>query len=67
MTLKEIKDWIESLPHEFLSFTVVSAEEGQIVGTENTYRLDKPIVSLDADVSNEEILFFIRKRLTESN
>ena len=57
MTLEEIKNWIESLPAEFLKFEVVNSEEGELKGTDNTYRLDKPIIALSVDEENKEILF----------
>lgn len=57
MKLKEIKKWIESLPKEFLEFEVVNAENGDLTEDgEYTYRLDKPVTSLDVDIDNQEIL-----------
>ncbi len=55
--LKEVKEWIDTLPKEFLEFNVVNAEEGKL--TENgeyTYRMDKPVISLNVDEENKEIL-----------
>lgn len=57
MTLLELKEWIESLPEEFLSYQVSNAtimdlgEEG-----EYTIRLDKPVTALSVDEDNKEIL-----------
>lgn len=57
MKLKEIKNWIESLPEEFLEFEVVNVENGDLTEDgEYTYRLDKPVTGLDVDVDNKEIL-----------
>jgi hypothetical protein len=58
MKLKEIKDWIESLPNEFLEFDVVNAEEGKL-DKENDiwYRFDKPIRTLVINEETKEILF----------
>ena len=57
MKLKDIKEWVNSLPKEFLEFAVCSSEEGEL--TEDTsYRLDKPVISLAVDEENKEILFF---------
>jgi len=57
MKLKEIKEWIERLPEEFLEFDVVNAEEGPNDGGDVYYRLDKPITSLNVNEESEEILF----------
>ncbi len=55
--LKEVRDWIDTLPKEFLEFNVVNAEEGLLTEDgEYTYRMDKPVVSLNVDVENQEIL-----------
>ena len=55
--LKELRDWIDTLPKEFLEFDVVNAEEGVLTEDgEYTYRMDKPVVSLNVDVENQEIL-----------
>lgn len=57
MTLQELKDWIESLPKDFLSYSVVNAtvmsldEEGDY-----SVRLDKPVTTLTVDEANQEIL-----------
>jgi hypothetical protein len=57
MKLKELKDWVNQLPEEFLEFDVCNAENGELTDDgEYTYRLDKPVVSLDVDEDNEEIL-----------
>lgn len=57
MKLKEIKKWIDGLPSEFLEYTVINAEKGNLDDGEHTYRLDKPIISLDVDGETKEILF----------
>ena len=55
--LKEVRDWIDTLPKEFLEFDVVNAEECLLTEDgECTYRMDKPVVSLNVDVENQEIL-----------
>lgn len=58
MKLKELKNWIDTLPEEFLEFSVVTAEEGPIADDEDEYyyRLDKPIVALNVDENSEEVL-----------
>jgi len=57
MKLKELKDWVNQLPEEFLEFDVCNAEKGELTDDgEYTYRLDKPVVSLDVDEDNKEVL-----------
>lgn len=56
MKLKELLEWINGLPPEFLEFTVVNAEQGDLTEDGLTYRLDKPVVSLNVDEENKEIL-----------
>ena len=57
MKLKEIKEWIETLPVEFLEFEAVNAEEVQMIDGAVYYRLDKPIVSLNICQESKEVLF----------
>ena len=63
MTLREVKEWIESLPVEFLDFSVVNAEEFDVTnyqvepGSDVYYRYDKPVVSLNINTESQEILF----------
>ena len=61
MVLKEIKNWINSLPDEFLEFDVVNAEEGILNNGEYSYRFDKPIISLNVNEETKEILFLNKK------
>lgn len=58
MKLKDVKNWIETLPEDFLEYEVMNAEKGEL-GSEGiyTYRLDKPVVTLDVDTESEEVLF----------
>jgi len=61
--LKEVRDWIDTLPEEFLEFDVVNAEEGILTEDgEYTYRMDKPVVSLNVDVENQEILILNKNK-----
>jgi hypothetical protein len=73
MKLKDLKEWVNSLPKEFLEFEVVSAEKGKIDDiirmqkladlnetkdtSDLTYRLDKPVIEFDVDENSKEILF----------
>lgn len=69
MTLKDLKDWANSLPSEFSEFEVVNAEAGKIKGTEFSYRLDKPVTILTVDEQNKEILILndAEKDIDEEN
>ena len=55
MKLKELKDWLGTLPDEFLEYTVVNGEVG-IIDDEYHYRLDKPVTTLTVDEENKEII-----------
>jgi hypothetical protein len=62
MKLKEVKNWIDNLPLEFLEFDVVNAEEGKLTKDgEVLYRFDKPVVSLNVNEESKEILFLNNK------
>jgi hypothetical protein len=66
--LKEVRDWIDTLPKEFLEFDVVNAEEGLLTEDgEYTYRMDKPVVSLNVHVENQEILILNQNKDEETN
>lgn len=60
MTLKELKDWINTLPEEFMEFNVVNGEEGQL-DDQYFYRLDKPVVSLVVDKESKEFVLLSDK------
>lgn len=68
MKLKEIKQWIDSLPKEFLEFDVVNGEIGRLPSTpgstddELIYRLDKPITTLAVDEKTKEVIFLNEKK-----
>ena len=57
MKLKEFKEWIETLPNEFLEFDVVNGELG-ILNEEKEliYLLDKPVSALTVDEDNKDIV-----------
>lgn len=56
MTLKELKDWVNKLPEEFMEFTVVNGEEGKL-DDQYWYRLDKPIVTMLVNEEDKEVVF----------
>ena len=55
MTLKELKDWINSLPEEFNEHTVVNGEIG-IIDEQYHYRVDEPITTCMVDEETKEIV-----------
>ena len=64
MKLKELKNWIESLPEEFLEFEVMNAEEFVLDG-EYWCRVDKPVISLSVDENSKEILILNESKETK--
>ena len=61
MTLKELKEFLVSIPEEADSFEIVNGEVGYIDPTDPdsmVYRADKPIIALYVDESTNEICFF---------
>jgi hypothetical protein len=60
MILKEIKEWMNSLPEDVLEYTVVIGEEGKI-DDQYWYRVDKPIVTLLVDNENKEVVILSPK------
>jgi hypothetical protein len=64
MTLKELKNWLDKLPEDFLEFNVVNGEVGMLDG-EYMYRLDKPVTTLTVDVENKEIIILNDSQETE--
>ena len=57
MTLEQLKEWINSLPEEFLEFEVVICETGDL-DEEHMWRLDSPIDGASVDEENREICIF---------
>jgi len=55
MTLKELKDWVNDLPEEFMSFTVVNGEYG-VLEDEVYFRVDKPVTTISIDMETNEVL-----------
>jgi len=64
MTLKELKNWLDKLPEDFLEFNVVNGEVGML-DHEYMYRLDKPVTTLTVDVENKEIIILNDSQETE--
>lgn len=80
MTLRELRDWIDTLPEIFDEYIVVHGEVGIVNedddGEEMFYRADNPIVSLYVDQQTEEFCLFhqtqenvedIIKRMTDGD
>ena len=63
MKLREMKEWINGIPEEYLDFDVINGEYGKL-GDENYYRLDKPITLLNVDTETKEVLFLNESNMT---
>ncbi len=55
MTLQQLKDWVNSLPEEFLNFNVVNGETAYLHEA-ITYRIDRPVTALTVDEDTKEIV-----------
>jgi hypothetical protein len=58
MKLKELKDWLNSIPVEFDDYDVVNGEYGQFTEDDETfrYRVDKPIIASIVDEETFEVV-----------
>jgi hypothetical protein len=59
MTLRELKQFINSLPSEMDDFTVVNGEFGVLDPEDEdsaVYRVDKPILMVNVDEENGEVV-----------
>ena len=57
MKLFELKNWLNTLPEEFMEYDVVNAEEGLFGAEDSTYyRLDKPVTALNVNMDTKEVL-----------
>jgi hypothetical protein len=63
MILKELKEWINSLPPDFEQFSVVNGEYGEFEG-EFKYRVDNPITTLLVDEETKEIVILNNTELS---
>jgi hypothetical protein len=66
MTLKELKNWLDKLPEEFMDFSVVNGEVGMLEG-QYMYRLDKPVTTITVDQENKEIVILNDSQETEDH
>lgn len=63
MTIKDLREFLDTLPEEFDNFALVNGEfgtfepEGEEEEEEMYYRLDKPIQSVYVDEDSNEICF----------
>lgn len=55
MTIKNLRDFLNSLPSEFNDFGVVNGEVGTFED-EHYYRVDKPVVQISVDEESKEFL-----------
>lgn len=61
MTLKELKEFLVSIPEEADSFEIVNGEVGYLDPKDSesmVYRADKPIIALYVDEHTKEVCFF---------
>ena len=56
MTLKELKEWVNSLPDEFLEYSVVNGEVKTLNDDDIEYRIDKLVTTLTIDRDTKEIV-----------
>ena len=56
MKIKELLEFIEQLPEEFLEYEIVNAEMGEDKVNEFSYRLDKPVTTCAIDEETKELL-----------
>lgn len=59
MKLKEFKNWINSLPEDFLDYVVEVVKAEGDLDDGYSYRLDAPIIGLSVNESDKHILIFI--------
>jgi hypothetical protein len=55
MKLKELKEWLSSLPAESDDFDIVNGDLTE-TETEYTYQVEKPVVALYLDQENKEVI-----------
>lgn len=55
MTIKEMRNFLISLPEDFDNFTIVNGEVAAVQG-EFYVRIDKPVVQLSIDETSKELL-----------
>lgn len=64
MELRELRDFLNSLPEQFDEYGVVNGEVGVLEGSgeegqeDLVYRCDKPIISVYVDEHSKEVCFF---------
>ena len=65
MTLLELKQFINSLPSDMDDFILVNGEFGLLDPEDedsNVYRVDKPVLMINVDEENEEVVFLHESR-----
>ena len=55
MTLRELKDWVNSLPKEYDEHVVVLGKVGTL-NNEHMYRVDNPVTTCMVDLETNEIV-----------
>jgi hypothetical protein len=65
MKLKELKDFVNNLPDDFDDFTVVNGEFGLLDPHDPdsiVYRIDKPVLVLNVEENDKEIVLLHQTR-----
>ena len=55
LTIGELKTFINGLPSKFDNFTVINGEFGASKGSENYYRVEKPVINILVDEDTEDL------------
>lgn len=64
MKLKELKDWINTLPDEFIDYEVVNGETGKVDDNYH-FRIDKFVTTLLVDKERKEVVILSDSELSE--
>jgi hypothetical protein len=70
MKLKELRDFINTIPKEMDNFSVVNGEVGYLDPEDDSsmvYRVDMPIITVYVDEQSEEVCLFHQTREDVNN
>lgn len=66
MTLRELKEWIITVPEDLLDYPLMNGEYGTLDG-EVFYRKDTPITTLLVDTDTKEVLFLNDENINDND
>jgi hypothetical protein len=66
MKIKELINFLKTLPEEFMDYSVVNGEEGLFEG-ELRYRIDKSVVAVLIDEETKELVLLHQYQEEEKN